>query len=137
MPGTGLSTASGYCCPSLSVLEREVEIRSVETSRLLEERDRRYTLRADRQDKEVATALTVVKDATNRVEETTERRFNSVDSTLDALHSSLSEQLSAISDRVGAIEGKGVGLKEGWGYLVGALGIGGVIVGVIAAFLGR
>jgi hypothetical protein len=48
-------------------------------------------------------------------------------------HQALIDRLGAMESRITKIESTGAGLKQGWGYLVGAIGFLGALVGIFLA----
>lgn len=100
---------------------------------VLAERDTRYSERFRAQEENVRTALTA-----------TERRFESVNefrATLadQAARFATVEQVEALrtvvnilQDRVNKAEGGRQGLSSGWAFLVGGIGVVGVVVALIA-----
>lgn len=52
-------------------------------------------------------------------------------------HNSMMERLGVAEARIAANENRGVGLKQGWGFLVGALGAAAGVIGIFLALKGR
>jgi phosphopantetheinyl transferase (holo-ACP synthase) len=115
---------------------------------LAKEREKRYMQRFEAADEAVAAALTAAKEAVLKAESATEKRFDSVnefrgaladqaatlmprfeaDSRLNALETALGDVAKAVS----VMSGRGSGLKDSWGYLVGAVGIVAALVALLA-----
>jgi uncharacterized membrane protein YfbV (UPF0208 family) len=121
---------------------------------LLAEMDLRYQQRFDAQgqaltaallaaEKAVQTALIAAEKAVTKAETANEKRFESVNEFRKTLSDQTASfpsrvELQALADRVSDLatrldktEGRSTGLNAGWGYLVGAIGV----VGVIIAFV--
>src|SRR5580698_10785569 len=87
---------------------------------LLIEKDRRYEQRFDSQERAILAALAAVKEANEKSEQASDKRFDSTN-----------EWRRTVSDLIAAMSAKGQGFKEGWGYLVGVIGI---IIAIFALF---
>jgi hypothetical protein len=136
-PGGGetASEASGWT----------VETLRAHFAQIFDERDHRYEQRFDAQEKAVAAALSAAERAVAKAELAAEKRFEAVNefraqlgdqaSTFmprgeaNAETSNLREKIEALTARIDALatrfergEGQRSGLKDGWGYLVGAAG---------------
>jgi len=132
---------------------------NLETSRLareqliilIEEHDKRYTQRFDAQQQAMSAALAAAEKAVSKAETASEKRFESVnefraalgDQTRDlmpraeveARFGSLTEKIdgpNGVMRRIERSAGRGAGLADGWGYLVGAVGL---IAAVVALFI--
>jgi hypothetical protein len=106
---------------------------------LMEERDKRYSQRADSQDKAVATALATSKEAILKAETATDKRLeglnelkgmaqdqaatfariSEVNLRFDAVNKTVEQLSDTIKQKVAATSG----MKELWGYIVGAVGV--------------
>jgi hypothetical protein len=64
-----------------------------------------------------------------------ERIIDSLNSKLDAEMQRTGERFKSIEDSVTTHHGKAAGLTAGWGYLVGAIVVGSILVGALVAFL--
>lgn len=88
--------------------------------RLLEELDKRYEQRFTSQERAILAALAAVKEATEKAEQSNDKRFDSTN-----------EWRRTVSDLIASMSARGQGIKDGWGYLVGAIGI---TIAIIALF---
>ena len=115
----------------------------------LGELDKRYEQRFEAQEKAVAAALQAAKEAVTKAETAAEKRFDSV----NEFRASLADQaanlmprnevtviIASLAERVNKLEaghdistGRGKGLADSWGYLVGAIGAVAAVVAVIFA----
>lgn len=116
----------------------------------LNELDKRYEQRFIAQEKAVVAALQAAKEAVNKAETATEKRFEGVNEFRSSLsdltatmmpRSESTARWSALADRVNKLEsnmdlihGRGKGLSDTWGYVVGAIGAIGAVVAIILAF---
>lgn len=136
---------SDFCCPGLSVLTQQVpllidglraEARDNDRlyMRLFADSDQRVVVAMKAAEKAMETALAVTKEAASEAKAATEKRFDEVSDKLDALGESLSKQIITATERAGTTTGRSGGIKDSWGYLVGAAGFGAAIVGIVLAF---
>ncbi len=134
-------------CTHSELIARVVEIDAglVALKELLAERDVRYKQRAAAQDAAVKNALETSEKAITKAEGATERRFEGVNEFRQTLadqastlmpraeytvqHRALEDKVTAVESRVSSIQqeistilARGVGMKEAWGYLIGAAG---------------
>jgi phosphopantetheinyl transferase (holo-ACP synthase) len=107
---------------------------------LLAEKDLRNQQRFDAQSQAIFAAFAAAKEAVTKAEIATEKRFESVNEfraaltdqnarqvsliQFEGLRDTLNERIASITGRLDRNDGKGMGLNAGWGYLVGAIGIG-------------
>jgi len=123
------------------------------------ERDKRYSERFDSQDRGVNIAMTAAEKAVNaalisadnavkKAEAAAEKRFEGVNEFRATLSDQAqtfitrtevaakldnhTEKLGILGTRLQTIEAHSGGLKDGWGYLVGAVGVVAGIFGVLA-----
>lgn len=105
--------------------------------------DRRF----EDQDKAVQAALASAEKAVVTARNANDKRFeaaNEVKATFSedlarkldrteytSNHKSLEDKIDALTDRMNRNEGHSGGLNAGWGYLVGAIGLLGSVVGII------
>lgn len=101
-------------------------------------------------EKAVAAALAASKEAVNKSELSNTKLFeaaNQVKATFgDELNKkvdrsefltsneSRDDKIVSVTSRVAAVENRSDGMKAGWGYLVGAIGLAATVVGIILAF---
>lgn len=123
-----------YCCPGLSVLWAKVKDDDRLYMKLFEASDQRVVVAMMEADKAMQTALAVTKEAAEKAAVATEKRFDEVSEKLDTLRESLSTQITTATANSASATGRTGGINALWGYLVGALGAGGMIVGIIMAF---
>ena len=133
-------------CTNTELIARVVALESnlKALRQVLDERDERYKLRAITQDAAVDTAMKAADKALIKAEASTERRLEALNE-LRALasdqatllmprseyavqHQALVDRVTICEGRLTLSEGRGGGLKDAWGYLVGLAGL------VIAAF---
>jgi len=139
--------------------EHDVPLREY-LERLMDEADKRYQQRFEAQSLGVNTALLAAKEAVGaalqaakeavaKAEAASERRFegvnefrkslNDMQTTLmprneaDRAMSAMNDKLAMLSSRMDKAEGAGGGLKAGWGYLIGAVGLAGAVVSFFAS----
>lgn len=129
---------------TLAQFRREVQLQIDGLKTSLAEQDKRNTQRFEAGDRSVQAALVAAKEAVQaamvaakeaveKAELATGRAFASMAEKLDETRDLQTGQLSVLSDRLGKIEGHSSGLNAGWGYLVGAFGVGAVIFSGIMA----
>lgn len=126
----------------------------------IDEADRRYEQRFVAQEKAVAFALDAAKEAVLKAEIASEKRFDSVnefrqtlsDQTntflpraeaeqrikqnsdkIDASKDLAVERFSLLLSRLDKLEGRSTGMKDGWGYLVGAIGLAATVIAIVIA----
>jgi hypothetical protein len=99
----------------------------------------------DSQAEKVALALAAAKEAINKAEAATEKRFQSVNEFRETLSDqaatfvnrdqfeALRDVVATLSARLDRIEGRTTGLSAGWGYLLGAVGLAGGVIGIVIA----
>lgn len=116
---------------------------------LIDERDTRYEQRFTAQEKAVKDALTAADRAVTKAELATEKRLEGVNEfratltdyttnlmprgEVTALLAGFDEKLTALQSRIDRSEGKGKGIDQAWGYLVGLVGVVAAAVAVIVA----
>ena len=87
----------------------------------------------------IKTAVTSAKEAVDKAEKAAEKRLDGLNElrgamndqaakymtqeTADAKISAISARLDLIKERQDRMEGRGSGLQQGWGYVVGAVGL--------------
>lgn len=116
----------------------------------LGELDKRYEQRFEAQEKAVVAAITAADRAVGKAETATEKRFDGV----NEFRASLSDltatmmprqeamvQINNLAERINKLEafinmshGRGKGLSDTWGYVVGAIASATAIVAVILSF---
>lgn len=132
--------------------EKAVNAALVAAKQMSDERDSRYTERAASQEKAVGAALQAAKEAVEKAEKANEKRFESVNEFRSALsdqsagflprneynarHETLEQAIQEMKGRMDKNEGRSTGLGDGWGYLIGAvgmiIGIAGFVLALIA-----
>jgi hypothetical protein len=99
---------------------------------MMKERDRRYTERFEAQEKSTVYALAAADKAATKAETAIEKRFDSVNElramAQDILRTTMPRteaeiRLKALEDAQKSRSGQDVGLKMGWGWAVGAIGV--------------
>lgn len=116
---------------------------------LLNERDIRYSQRADSQDKAVNTAMTSATAAVAKAETATEKRLEGLNELramadgqaatfarseeMKLVHQAIEKRMDTQGALVQQMIARGGGLKEAWGYIVGAAGL----VALAATYLHR
>jgi hypothetical protein len=121
---------------------------------VLDERDTRYTQRANSQDSAVKNALETSEKAIIKAESATERRFEGVNEFRQTLadqaatlmpraeytvqHKALGDKVTVLENRMGLIQqeisgilARGGGMKEAWGYLAA---VGGMVIAGLAIY---
>ena len=114
---------------------------------LINERDRRYEREWQAVSKSTEVAMTSAQKAVEKAEAAVERRLEGMNefrgsladqarllmprSEAESRMTEMSKQLAMLSSRIDRGEGRGSGLNQGWGYLIGAIG---AIGGIIAIF---
>lgn len=114
---------------------------------LLREMDLRYQQRFDAQGSAVTAAMLAAEKAVTKAEIAAEKRFEGVNefrSTLqdqastfvtrvefEAEHNALADRIRDLATRADRNEGRSSGLNSGWGYLVAAVTLVGVVVAII------
>lgn len=115
------------------------------------EADKRYAASFAAQDKAVAAALASAKEAVNKAEAASEKRFDSANEFRGQLSdqarsfmprieaeirfNALDQSLAAISSREQMAQGRSAGANASWGYVVGAIGVVGALVGIVLSVL--
>ena len=115
---------SGYCCPGLEVLKREVALRSEALDEFLEERDRRITAEFASQSFTVATAQKAAQDEGDKARVESDARLTQHEKDLKTLEGKLS-----------TMEGAGAGKALSWGYVLGAVVIASGIISLLVDLL--
>lgn len=127
-------------------------------SRLMDERDLRYDQRFRAQTEAVSTAMTAAEKAVAaalsaadravlKAENASEKRFEAVNefrqslndmmtqliprSEADQRFDAMAEKIGTLQQRLDKAEGTGGGLRAGWGYLIGGVGLFSTIVGLL------
>jgi len=117
---------------------------------LIAANDKRYEDRFTAQKSEVAIALSAAEKAVVKAEVANERRFENTNEwravvsdrdktfatskAVDDRFSSQDAKIAALTSRIDQAQGSGMGLKSGWGYLIGAVGLIGSLIAIILAF---
>jgi hypothetical protein len=99
------------------------------------------------QEEMVKAAVRSAKEAVDKAETAANERFKSINEirgamldqtgkfvtrdTVDALVGALNTQITALGKQVERMEGRGSGLQQGWGYIVGAVGL---ALGLVSLF---
>lgn len=122
-----------YCCPGLSVLASQVSENDRLYMKLFEASDQRVVTAMTAAKEAMQTALLVVKEASERTDTATEKRFDEMAEKIDTLRDALSKQITDATSGFALAAGRRGGANALWGYLVGAVGLGGVIFSIIAA----
>lgn len=115
--------------------------------KLLAEKDRRDQQRFDASTSAIDFALNAAKEAVTKAESANERRFESVNefrATLsdqagtfisrlefESMRDTTSERIRELTARVDRTEGRSTGLSAGWGFLVGAVTLVGVVIAMV------
>lgn len=116
---------------------------------LIDERDRRYEQRFVDQATAVSAALASAEKAVTKAEEASNKRFDAVNEFRGQLSDQASQfmtraeggalidrntkDIQELKDRVNTSQGRGTGIQAGWGYLIGAVGLIGGLVGLYAS----
>lgn len=103
------------------------------------------------QEKAVAAALQAAERAVSKQEQSSEKRFDSVNEFRAQLSDqaatfltrsesiqrmdTINEKISALEKRMDRDDGKGEGLSSGWGFVLGAIGCIGGVVGIVSAII--
>jgi hypothetical protein len=95
---------------------------------LLQQMELRYQQRFDAQTSAINAALQATKEAVIKAETATERRFESVNEFRQTLSDQAGTFISrtefnSLKERMDRGEGRSGGLKDGWGWVVGAVGL--------------
>lgn len=103
---------------------------------LADERDLRYQQRFDAQTTAINAAMAAAEKAVTKAEVAAERRFELLNELRQGVATrqeveALEKLILALQTEVSERRGKGLGLKDGWGYIVGAIGIIGVLFAVL------
>jgi hypothetical protein len=127
---------------------------------LMDERDRRYEQRFSDQnlavsaalasaEKAVQAALVAADRAVAKAELAADKRFDSVNEFRQQLNDQATQfmtrsegsalidrntkDIQELKDRINTSQGRGTGIQAGWGYLIGAVGLAGGLVGLYAS----
>jgi hypothetical protein len=124
-----------------SVARLEAHVRDLEThiKDLMAERDRRYEQRHNDAQHWLEAALAAQKEAVTKAENAAERRFEGVNefrntlsdqqrnliprSEVEVIKASLTEKINALEKVIDRMEAERMGIKGGWGYAVGLVGL--------------
>lgn len=141
--------------------EWTLETLAVHLMALCDERTIRYEQRFTAQEKAVAAALISAKEAVNKAEMATEKRFDASNAyraqlseqaatfmprleaeqriaqnteKIDNLAASTSHSFASMGSRLDKMVGRSTGLADGWGYLVGFVGLVGGAISLVLSF---
>lgn len=125
---------------TIDSLKEHFETRFAET-------DHRYEQRFNDQDKAVNAAMNSAEKAVTKAEAASERRFEAVNEFRATLADQAShfisrtealaradanaEKIDALQARLDRIEGNKGGLKDGWSYLVGIVGLASTVIAIV------
>jgi hypothetical protein len=82
-------------------------------------------------------ALQAQQKSADKTEVSFTKQFDSLTALINTKTQALDEKIGDNKDRITSSEGRTKGLGDGWVILVGALGVIGVIVGIVGVFIGR
>lgn len=130
-----------YCCPGLSIVQKElplliqaVRVEMHDNDRLylslFKASDERVVVAMAAAEKAMQTALAVTKEAADKAALATDKRFDEVSDKLDLLRESLSKQITTATAASALTAGRSGGLNAMWGYVVGVVGLIGMIIAI-------
>ena len=119
------------------VLRREMLAQFSRVEEMAIEREKRYMQRFDGADEQVKTALTASEKALVETKASTERQFETMREEITVRIRITEKTVGELAKTVSTMVGRGGGVKDSWGYLVGAGGLGAAVVGVALLLLAQ